>query len=113
MNFVTFLPLHFITPNKDEELILKELTSESCVFDYILGRCHRSFKNIKAHVSGCIDTFKLVAMIKKHQCIIADYMDLKMILKSECQKKIIFFLHYDIVLQKYTLILYLLTFSIV
>ena len=34
--------------SKDEELILKELTSESRAFDYIPGRCHRSFKNIKA-----------------------------------------------------------------
>ena len=73
--------------SKDEQLILKELTSESRVFDYIPGRCHRSFKNIKAHVSGSIDTFKLVAKIKKHQGAIADYMDLKVILKSECQKK--------------------------
>ena len=69
--------------SKDEELILKELTSESRVFDYIPGRCHRSFQNIKAHVSSSIDTFKLVTMIKKHQRAIADYMDLRMILKSK------------------------------
>ena len=62
--------------SKDEELILKELTSESHVFDYISGQCHRSFKNIKAHVSGSIDTFMLVAKSKKHQGAIADYMDL-------------------------------------
>ena len=46
---------------------------------------------ISKHVSGCIDTFKLVAKIKKHQGAIADYMDLKMSLKSECQKNNLFF----------------------
>ena len=75
------------SPSKDEELIMKELTSESKVFDYIPGRHHRSFKDIKAHVSSSIDTFKLVTMIKRHQQAIADYMDLKEILKSECQRK--------------------------
>jgi hypothetical protein len=54
------------------ELILKELTSGSCVEYYIPGQCHHSFKNIKANISGCIDTFKLVAKIKEHQCAIAD-----------------------------------------
>ena len=74
------------TKHSAKELILKEF-SESRVFDYIPARCHRSFKNIKAHVSSSIDAFKLVAMIKKHQHAIADYIDLKMILKS------IFLLH--------------------
>ena len=71
---------------KDEELIMKELTEESRVFDYIPGRHHHSFKDVKAHISSSIDTFKLVTMIKKHQEAIANYMDLQAILKSECQK---------------------------
>ena len=51
---------------KDEELIMKELTEESIVFDYIPGRHHHSFKDVKAHISSSIDTFKLLTMIKKH-----------------------------------------------
>ena len=71
---------------KDEELIIKELVTESRVFDNIPGRHHRSFKNIKAHVSSSIDTFKLVNMIKRHQLAIADYMDLKKVFKLKSQK---------------------------
>ena len=86
--------LHYTkhSASKNEELVLKELTNKSCVFDYIPGRCYPSFKNIEAHVSGCIDIFKLVAKIKG---AIADYMDLKMILKSMSKKEIILSPSYD------------------
>ena len=73
--------------SKDEELILKELISESRVFDYVPGCHHQLFQDIKAHISSSIDTFKLVTMIKKHQRAIADYINLKDIFKAECQKK--------------------------
>ena len=68
------------SPSRDEEMILKEL-SDSRVFDYIPGRYHQSFKEIKAHISSSIDIFKLVGMIKKHQQSIAYFMDLRHILK--------------------------------
>ena len=69
--------------NKDAQLILKELTTESKVFDYIPGRFHKSFKSIKSHISKHLDTHDLINTIKRHQQSIADHMDLKSILSLE------------------------------
>ena len=68
---------------KDKQMILKELTTESKVFDYIPGRLHKSFKSIKAHISKHLDTHDLINTIKRHQQSIADHMDLKSVLSQE------------------------------
>ena len=48
---------------KDEEIIIKELTETSCVFDYIPGRAHPSFKSIHPNVVQHIDKSKLIKWI--------------------------------------------------
>ena len=68
------------SPGNNQEMIISEL-GESRVFDYVPGRYHPSFKDIKAHISSSINTSKLVSMIKKHQQSIADFMELRQILK--------------------------------
>lgn len=51
---------------KDLELILNELTTSSHVFDYIPGRYHGTFKNIKPHITSHLDTDKLIQWLKMH-----------------------------------------------
>ena len=65
---------------KDLETLVEELTSKSRVFDYIPGRCHRSFQGIKPHISDHIDVDKLFQWIKKHQAKISSQNKLKDIL---------------------------------
>jgi len=70
--------------SKDAAMILKELTTDSRVFDYIPGQCHKSFKSIKAQISKHLDTHDLIInTIKQHQQSIADHMDLKCILSRQ------------------------------
>ena len=49
---------------KDLELILHELVSTSHVFDYVPGRCHSTFKNIKPHITSNLDTDKLMQWLR-------------------------------------------------
>ena len=49
---------------KDLELILRELVLDSKVFDYVPGRHHHSFQNIKPHITSHLDIDKLVEWIK-------------------------------------------------
>ena len=65
---------------KDLETLVEELTSKSRVFDYIPGRCHRSFQGIKPHIGDHIDVDKLFQWIKKHQAKISSQNKLKYIL---------------------------------
>ena len=49
---------------EDRDIILKQLVSESRVFDYVPGRYHKSFENIRPHISSHIDINKLITWIK-------------------------------------------------
>ena len=69
-----------VSSSKDQEMIINEL-GESRIFHYVPGHYYPSFKDIKAYISSCINTFKLIGMIKKHQQSIADYMELRQILR--------------------------------
>ena len=40
---------------EDRDKILKQLVSESRVFDYVPGRYHKTFKGIHPHISSHID----------------------------------------------------------
>ena len=65
---------------KDEELVIKELTDHSHVFDYIPGRKHASFPNIQPHVAKCLDTDKMFKWLKKNQSKASDSIKLKKLL---------------------------------
>lgn len=65
---------------KDEELVIKELTDHSHVFDYIPGRKHASFPNIQPHVANCLDTDKMFKWLKKKQSKASDFIKLKKLL---------------------------------
>ncbi len=66
--------LHHTTKSstKDEELIIKELTSNSKVFDYIPGRAHRAFGAISPNVASCINANKLFKWLNEHKKAAAD-----------------------------------------
>ena len=53
--------LHHTTKSskKDEDMIIKELTSNSKVFDYIPGRVHRAFKEISPNVAPTLKANEL------------------------------------------------------
>ena len=68
---------------KDEQMIIKKLTTETGIFDYVPGLHHKSFPAIKAHVASSVDMYDLIRTIKKHQTSIADYMDMKAIITQE------------------------------
>ncbi len=57
--------------NRDEELIIKQLT-DSQTFHYIPCRLHLSYKNIKPRISDCINMDNLVSWTKQHQSKMAD-----------------------------------------
>ena len=63
----------------DLQLIIDEL-QKSQVFDYIPGRYHKTFQNIKPHISAHIDTDKLFSWIQGHQKKISNSMKLRNIL---------------------------------
>ena len=52
--------------SKDLQLVVDEL-QKSKVFDYIPGRYHKTFQNIKPHISAHVDTDKLFSWIQGHQ----------------------------------------------
>ena len=67
----------------DRDKIVKQLVSESRVFDYIPGRHHKSFKDIKPHVSSHIDSKKLQTWIKQTRNNIANRHELKNLFQRE------------------------------
>ena len=74
--------LHHTTKSskKDRDLVLTQLV-ESRVFDYIPGRCHHSFRNIKPRISDCVDISRIVKWIKEHQLSVARNIELQNILR--------------------------------
>ena len=42
-------------------MLVEELTVRSRVFDYVLGRFHRSLNDIKPHISDHVDVDKLLS----------------------------------------------------
>ena len=52
---------------EDLDLVINELTQKSRVFDYIPGHFHRSFKDIKPHISDHIDLDSLFKWIRKYK----------------------------------------------
>ena len=71
---------------KDLDMVLEELTTRSRVFDYVPGRFHRSFKDIKPHISEHVDLDSLFQWIKKHQVKISSQMKLKTLLRPDKAK---------------------------
>lgn len=61
----------------DRDKILKQLASETRVFDYIPGRCHQTFKNIHPQISSHVDAKALIAWIKQTRDNIANRHELK------------------------------------
>ena len=53
--------------NKDREVVLKQLSSESNVFEYTPGRKHYGFKNISPNVAQSIHADALFMWINKHK----------------------------------------------
>lgn len=49
----------------DRATIIKELSTESRVFDYIPGRQHSSFSGIKPNIADCVDKQKLVNLLHR------------------------------------------------
>lgn len=72
--------------NKDLQLIVSELV-QSKVFDYIPGRFHTTFKNIKPHISAHIDTEKLFEWIEGHQRKNSSKLKLRNILHKETRTR--------------------------
>ena len=52
---------------QDMKLILKQLSTESDVFSYIPGRCHKSTPHIQPNVTRTIDAGALFKWLKQHQ----------------------------------------------
>ena len=65
--------------SKDLQLVVDEL-QKSKVFDYIPGRYHKTFQNIKPHISAHVDTDKLFSWIQGHQKKISNSIKLRNIL---------------------------------
>lgn len=53
--------------DKDRELVLKQLTSDSNVFDYTPGRKHFGFKKISPNIARNLDADALFRWINKHK----------------------------------------------
>ena len=53
--------------DKDRELVLKQLTSDSNVFDYTPGRKHLGFKKISPNIARNLDADALFRWINKHK----------------------------------------------
>lgn len=68
-----------MSSKKDRDLILAQLT-DSRVFEYIPGRFHPTFRNIKSHISECVNVDKLVAWVRDHQGNMANNIELEKIL---------------------------------
>lgn len=68
---------------KDLDMVIEELIQRSRVFDYTPGRFHRSFKDIKPHISHHVDLDSLFKWIKKHQSKLASQMKLKTFIPKE------------------------------
>ena len=85
-------PIAYITHAKrygeDLDLVINELTQKSRVIDYIPGRFHRSFKDIKPHISDHVDLDSLFKWIKKHQNKIETQMKLKTVLYPKKVQKL-------------------------
>ena len=62
---------------KDLEMLVEELSLKSRVFEYVPGRFHSSFQNIKPHISDHVDINKLFQWIKKHQARISNQVKLR------------------------------------
>ena len=52
---------------QDMKLILKQLSTESNVFSYIPGRCHKSTPHIDPNVTRTIDAGALLKWLRQHQ----------------------------------------------
>lgn len=65
---------------KDLDMVLEELSTKSRVFDYIPGRYHKPFKDIKPHISDHVDLDSLFQWIRKCQAKLSNHMKLKSIL---------------------------------
>ena len=65
---------------KDLDVVLEELAVKSRVFDYVPGRYHRTFKDIKPHISEHVDLDSLFQWIKKYQAKLSNQTKLKYIL---------------------------------
>ena len=63
------ISLHHTTRSseKDERLIIDELTKKSRVFEYIPGRMHRAFPDIQPCIAKSIDKSKLIKWINEHK----------------------------------------------
>ena len=68
---------------EDRDKILKQLASESRVFDYVPGRYHKTFKGIHPHISSHLDINKLVTWIKQTRNSIANRHELKKLFQRE------------------------------
>ena len=66
----------------DRDKILKQIVSDSHVFDYVPGRVHETFKNIHPHISSHIDSTKLFAWITQTRNNIANRHELRKILQK-------------------------------
>ena len=62
---------------KDLEMLVEELSLKSRVFEYVPGRFHSSFQNIKPHISDHVDINKLFQWIKKYQARISNQVKLR------------------------------------
>ena len=67
----------------DRDKIIKQLITESKVFDYVPGRYHKTFKNIRPHISSHIDASKLITWIKQTGSNIANKHELKNIFQKD------------------------------
>lgn len=67
----------------DRDKILKQLVSDSQVFDYIPGRYHKTFKKIHPHISSHIDATELIAWIKRTRNNIANRHELRKIFQKK------------------------------
>lgn len=67
----------------DRDKILTQLVSETKVFDYIPGRYHKTFKDVRPHVSSHIDINKLTTWIKQTRDSIANRHELKKLFQRE------------------------------
>ena len=62
---------------EDRDKIIKQLVSESRVFDYVPGRSHKTFESIRPHISSHMDVNKLITWIKQTRNNIANRHELK------------------------------------
>lgn len=73
--------------SKDLDLIVQELVKsdvfEYVVFEYVPGRFHKTFQNIKPHIAAHIDCDKMFNWIKDHQKKISNHMKLRELLHKK------------------------------